>query len=237
MYIVIAGGGIAGSTLAAELVNRKHDVVVIDRDREACEDVYGDTGAVAVHGSATDVAVLKQAGLHKAQVAVGAMYRDTDNLTFALLARSFGVPRLVMKMRDPAYADAYRVAGVDAVCNMIEMFRHRVVAEIENPHIRVLTRLEGSDAHLVMFRFPGSGGGAGTRIRDLAVDPAFARDCVFAGILKSEEQTIVMPRGEDQVVPGDTIFAVVKPRHLGEISAFLERFGPATEPDLDGGTA
>ncbi|RMG92657.1 MAG: TrkA family potassium uptake protein [Candidatus Dadabacteria bacterium] len=225
MYIVIAGGGIAGSSLAAELVNRKHDVVVVDRDREACEDVYAETGAVAVHGSATDVAVLKQAGIEKADVAIGAMYRDTDNLTFALLARSFGVPRLIVKMRDPAYTEAYRVAGVDAVCNMIEMFRHRVVAEIENPHIRVLTRLEGADAQLVMFAFPENRGSV--RIRDLAQLPAFRQNCVFAGILRPGERTIVMPRGDDEVPPGATVFAVVTPGHLGAISAFLgEGTGP-----------
>jgi trk system potassium uptake protein TrkA len=131
MYILIAGGGVAGSTLAADLEKLKHDVVVVDRSREVCEEVYSASGVLTVTGNATEVSVLKDAGIEKADLAVGAMYRDTDNLTFALLAKSLGVPRIAVKMRDPAYADAYRVAGVDAVCNMTELFRQRMLSEIE----------------------------------------------------------------------------------------------------------
>ena len=62
MYILIAGGGIVGSNMTKNLV-KNHDVVVIDIDRQVCEDIYSRFGAVSVHGNATKVNVLKDAGI------------------------------------------------------------------------------------------------------------------------------------------------------------------------------
>lgn len=141
--------------MAAELVNRKHDVVVVDADREACEGVYIHTGAVAVRGLATEIGTLKEAGIEKADVAVGALYRDSDNLTFSLLARSCGVPRIIAKMRDPAYREVYRAAGVDVICDMISMFRAKVLSELESPWVRVVETIGECGTCLVLVDPPG----------------------------------------------------------------------------------
>jgi trk/ktr system potassium uptake protein len=96
MYILIAGGGIAGSGLAQALSERKHDVVVIDRDKERCEQLYAATGVITINGNCSDLSTLKAAGIEKADTAIGALYRDSDNLTFAILAKSFQVPRVMV---------------------------------------------------------------------------------------------------------------------------------------------
>ena len=36
MYIVIAGAGLIGGGLAEELAAARHDVVVVERDRDVC---------------------------------------------------------------------------------------------------------------------------------------------------------------------------------------------------------
>ncbi len=222
MYIVIGGGGIAGSAIASELVNRKHDVVVIDIDRKACEDLYAKTGAVAVNGMATEIASLKEAGIARADVAIGALYRDVDNLTFALLAHSFGVPKIIVKMRDPAYEEAYRVAGVTAICDMIGMVRTRVLAEIEASEIKVIAPLSQGKAQLAMFQVPDSWPEDGISVQNLSKKKAFSGHCVFAGILNEASEKIIIPRGGDRVYPGDRIFVVARVKTLKGISKFLE---------------
>ncbi len=131
MYIVIGGGGIAGAALAKALIDLKHDVVVIEPNREACEALYAETGAVTVNGSATDIRTLKEAGTERADVAIACMYRDADNMSFSLLSRSLGVPRIISKMRDPNYEAAFEAAGVNFVCDMISMLRTEVLEDLE----------------------------------------------------------------------------------------------------------
>ncbi len=221
MYVIIAGGGIAGATIAMELVNRKHDVVVIDMDAQACENLYARTGSVTVNGKATEIGALKEAGIHKADVALGALYRDVDNLTFALLAHSFGVPQIIVKMRDPDYAEAYKIAGVTAICDMIGMFRSRVITELETREIKVITPLQHGQAQLVMFQVPSSWPREGVPIQELAQKPAFSGNCIFTGILQEGAERIVVPHGSDRLFPGDKVFMVAGPKSLKVISKHL----------------
>lgn len=131
MYIVIGGGGIAGSVLARALIDMKHDVVVIDPNRGACEALYAQSGAVTVNGSATDIRTLKEAGMEKADVAIACMHKDADNMSFCLLSRSLGVPRIITKMRDPDYEAAFQAAGVDFICDIIAMLKEEVLADLQ----------------------------------------------------------------------------------------------------------
>ncbi|MBN2332830.1 MAG: TrkA family potassium uptake protein [Deltaproteobacteria bacterium] len=221
MYIIIAGGGISATSLANVLAHRKDDVVIIEKDRERCEQMYAETGMVTINGSATDIGTLKEAGIEKAAVAIGALYRDSDNLTFAILARSFQVPRIMVKMRDPAYVAAFEQAGVTTICNMNELFQNKIMMELENPDVRIVTHLGGVSTQLIMIRYPEYADPAGITIQDLSTQGVFAKDCVFAGILNEKTEKIVMPRGHDKVFPGDRLFLVVDQELIPEVSGFL----------------
>ncbi len=221
MYIVIAGGGTSGTNLANMLAHRKDDVVIIEKDREQCEQLYAETGIVTINGSATDIGTMKEAGIEKAQVAIGALYHDSNNLTFALLAHSFQVPRIMVKMRDPTYREALELAGATTICNMNDLFQNKIMMELDNPNIRIITHLRGPETQLIMIRYPDTGDTEGITIRDLSSQSVFAKNCVFAGILQEKSDKIIMPRGHNKVFPDDRLFLVVEQALIPEISAYL----------------
>jgi len=229
MYIIIAGGGIAGSTLASALAERKHDVVVIDLDNERCEAIYADSGVVTVNGNSTDINTLKAAGIEKADIAIGAMYSDTANLTFSILAKSFNVKRVMVKMRDPSYAQVYKAAGISSVCNMIELFRNKIIMELENPNIRIISNLEDRDTQLIMIKFPGADPDKGITIMELAKKDIFSDNCVFAGIYQKKIQKIIMPRGKDKVYPDDKLFIVAHKARVKAISNYIDKISNTKE--------
>ena len=103
MYIVVTGGGMVGGGLVHRLLDNKHDVVLIEQDKEICDKLYAETGVVAINGSATSIEALNEAGIGKADVVVAATVNDADNLACAILAKSFEVPQIIVRMRDPAY--------------------------------------------------------------------------------------------------------------------------------------
>ncbi len=228
MYIIIADGGIAGSTLARELSDHKHDVVVIDRDRDKCQILYAQSGVVTVHGDARDIEVLRQAGIGQADVMLSVLYRDTDNLTVSLLAKSEGVPKIMAKMRDPSYEKPYRLAGVTHLCDMNSMLRHKVIIELESPVIRVITTLEQGQAQLIMFKIPDQWPPEGITVQELAKDPAFSGNCIFAGVLDERRgKKIIVPHGPDRLYAGNTVFMVTGRKSLKAIERYLESLEPS----------
>lgn len=222
MFIIVAGGGIAGSTISRRLLDLKHDVVVIEKDRDKCEELYAQTGVVTVHGNAKNIEVLQEAGIHRADAALAALYKDADNLTFALLAHSANVPRIIVKMRDPAYEQAYLMAGASSICDIHSMFTNKVLNELESPKIKIITEIEQGKAQLIMFELPGNLPKQGIKVQDMVKDPAFARDCVFAGVIDEQREKIVVPRGSDRLYPGSKVFMVVGGSGIATIEQYLE---------------
>ena len=115
MYIIITGGGMVGGGLLRMLLDNKHDVVLIEQDKETCDRLYAETGVVAINAGATNIEALNEAGISKADVLVATTGKDADNLAVAILAKSFEVPQIIVRMRDPAYKNAYIVAGVHSI--------------------------------------------------------------------------------------------------------------------------
>lgn len=223
MYIVIGGAGLVGGSLARTLVENRHDVVIVERDKAICEAFAARTGVLAIHGAATDIELLEQAGMKKADVAVGAMPNDADNLAFALLAGHFEVPRIIARMRDPRYEAAYRAAGVSRVLNVGELFVRQLVLDIEQPSLRQVATFGGGKASIVVAVIPEGAIVHGKTVGEIAKHGGFPRECVIAGIYREETKNFVFPRGDITVHSGDQVFLAAAMDNVSGAAEFLQR--------------
>ena len=223
MYIVIAGGGAVGQALARVLIASKHDVVVVDQDRSVCEGIAARTGALVRLGNATDIEVLEEAGLDKADVAAAVTPHDADNLAFAVLARHFGVPRIVARMRNEKYAAAYKSAGVTKVINVVDLFVNQLVLEIEQPQLRQVASLGGGKASVTIAAIPEGSIAHGKTVADIAKDEQFPKACVIAGIYREETGEFIIPRGMREVRSGDKLFLAADTSSISRAAAYLQK--------------
>jgi len=223
MYIVIAGAGLVGRGLTEELVQAHHDVVVVDSSQEVCESLASQVGALVVRGNATDIDSLEQAGIDHADVAVGTMRRDSDNLAFTLLAKSFDVPRVIARMRNPRYESAYRKAGVSTTVRIVDVFVNQLLLEIEEPHLRQVAAFGTGKASIVVDTIPENASVSGKTVGQITADADFPVECVITGIYRAETQNFVIPRGSAQVLHGDRVFLVAEHGNLRKASKFLHR--------------
>ena len=87
-HVVIAGAGHVGAWLARSLVKEKVQVTVIQRGVSKAFDLAADVPeALVLRGDATDPAMLREAGVDKADYFVAATQQDEANLLSSLLAR------------------------------------------------------------------------------------------------------------------------------------------------------
>ena len=221
MYVVLTGAGIVGGALVERLVRHRHDVVVIETDRETCDEMAARFGVVAVCGSGTDIDVLDRAGLRKADVGVALMRRDADNLAFTLLAKHFGVPRIFVRMRDPRYATAYRMAGATDIANPVEMFVDNLILDIEQPDLVRMATLGGGKASVVILKVPEGSSADGKSVAELTRSEEFPKECVIAGIYRSETDRLIIPRGENVLRAGDRVFLVADAKSMADAARCL----------------
>lgn len=214
MRIVIAGAGLVGGGLARRLGTGKHDVTVIDSNREACERTYSQLGVSTICGSATSINTLEDAELNRADCAAAAMGNDSDNLCFSLLAKHMGVPRIIARMRDPRYEEPYKVAGVTRVLNIVGLYINQFTWEIEQPAMQEVTALGQGRASIVFVNVPQGSRAAGRTIAEIAKDERFPADCVIVGILRSASGDFVVPRGHVSLEAGDRVYLAA---HTGAI--------------------
>ncbi|MFO7899669.1 MAG: TrkA family potassium uptake protein [Planctomycetota bacterium] len=223
MYIVIAGGGAVGQSLTRILVAQRHDVVVVEKDRAVCETLSARTGALVRLGNATDIEVLEEAGMDHAEIAVAVMPSDADNLAFAVLARHFGVPRIMARMRDPKYEAAYESAGVTKVLHIVELFVNQLALEIEQPQLRQVASLGGGKASITIAVVPEKSVVHGKTIAEIAQDEAFPKACVIAGIYREESEEFIIPRGMREIRSGDKLFLAADTNNISRAANYLQK--------------
>jgi len=116
-YIVIVGCGRLGSLLANQLSRIGNSVVVIDTDESTFNDLSPDFSGFRLEGDATEIAVLKEARLKRADILIATTHEDNVNLMVAQVAQKvFGVPHVLARVFDPKREEVYAQLGIDTVC-------------------------------------------------------------------------------------------------------------------------
>jgi trk system potassium uptake protein TrkA len=116
-YVIIAGCGRVGSSLARRLAAEGNDVVVIDDDRRSFTLLGDDLPVKRVVGAAIDWDVLRKAGIEGADAFAAVTDGDNTNIICALIAqRAFEVPCAVARVYDPRRARAFAAMGLRTVC-------------------------------------------------------------------------------------------------------------------------
>jgi len=223
MYVVVAGIGLVGAELTRKLVEHKHDVVVIDSDTEACEQIYAQLGVVAIKGDVARIEILEQAGIDKADVLVAATGNDAVNLAAAVLARSFGVEQIIVRMRNPSYENAYKLAGVTSILRVTNLMVHQMIMEIEKPQVRRIMRIGGGKAVIYSVRIPEGAKVAGETVESIARNPAFPSHCVVIALYRTGSDELLIPRGQQSVYERDEVFLISPAEDITAVSDFLTR--------------
>jgi trk system potassium uptake protein TrkA len=101
MRVAIAGAGAVGRSIAAELIDNGHEVLLIDKDPGAIkpERVPNVEWLLA---DSCEMSSLEEAQLENCDVVIAATGDDKVNLVTSLLAKTeFGVPRTVARVNHP----------------------------------------------------------------------------------------------------------------------------------------
>src|SRR5215218_9694041 len=157
MRVAIAGAGAVGRSIALELVENKHQVMLIERDLDQIEPESVEA-AEWVHADACELASLEETGLERWDVVIAATGDDKVNLVVSLLAKTeFAVRRVVARVNDPRNEWLFSEGwGIDVAVSTPRMLAAMVEEAVSvGDLVRLLTLRQGQ-ANLVEVTLPES---------------------------------------------------------------------------------
>jgi len=208
MRIVIAGAGVAGRRLAGALSAGRHDISIIDLNRELCEAVSTELGVVAICGNATDINTLESAEIARADVAVALMRSNADNLAFSLLACGTGLKRVIARMPNPKYRAAYERAGVTSIVDVVGLFLERLMLEIEHPSVHQVASIADGQGAVVWITVAEKAAACARPLEEVRADRRFPHGCAISGLIRADTDRFLLPTARDRLLAGDRVLLV-----------------------------
>lgn len=103
MNIIIVGCGKVGMTLAEQLTNEGHDLVMIDTNPDKVHEVSEQYDVMGVIGNGSSFAILQEAGVEHTDLLIAVTGSDELNLLCCLFAKKTGKCHTIARVRNPLY--------------------------------------------------------------------------------------------------------------------------------------
>ncbi|MEV6230561.1 TrkA family potassium uptake protein [Saccharopolyspora shandongensis] len=203
MRIAIAGAGAVGQSIARELLEGDHEVLLIERSIQNFHP-KNIPGAEWMLADACELASLEEAGLESCDVVIAATGDDKVNLVVSLLSKTeFAVRRVVARVNDPLNEWLFTEAwGVDVAVSTPRMLAAMVEEAVNVGDLVRLMTLRQGQANLVEVTLPDSTPLAGRRVRDLNLPS----DAALVTILRGGR--VIVPQADDPLEAGDEMLFV-----------------------------
>jgi trk system potassium uptake protein len=219
MNIMIVGGGKVGRNLAQFLSEQgRHTITLIEQKERVARELSSALGGVAViEGDGCDPAVLRAAGVERADAVAAVTGDDEDNLVVALLCkREFRIRRTFARVNNPKNAWLFNARmGVDVPVDDTQMLARSLEADINLGAVVQLLQLREGRVTLLELTVAPHATVVGRPIHALGLPP----ECVLAALLRGEQ--VIIPSGDTTIEAGDQIVALAR---LGREEALAEVF-------------
>ncbi len=191
MYIVIIGAGGIGRRLTETILNDgKHNIIVIDKDQERCEEIARKYDAIAINADATQEETLDESEIKKADVLVTTTGDDAVNLMVVSLARNKGVKHLVSVVNQEESKPMYMEKGVKMVKSPNLVMAEHLYKSIKHPSVEDYMNV---GRYAEIFRIP------------VAADSAFSGKTIKKIGLPKKSLIVAIERDHKFIIPTDDV--------------------------------
>jgi trk system potassium uptake protein TrkA len=204
MRVAIAGAGNVGRSIAKELVDNGHQVMLIERVPKMVRPERV-PAAEWILADACELSSLQEADLSSCDVVVAATGDDKVNLVVSLLAKTeFAVPRVVARINRAENEWLFNEQwGVDVSVSKPRLMAALVEEAVSVGDLVRLMTFRQSEANLVEITLPQTAPYVGHPVREVPLPHNSALVAVLRG------KRVLVPTPDDPLEAGDELVFVV----------------------------
>ena len=219
MRMIIVGGGKAGWNLARILLERRHTVCLIERDRQRCEKLADDLDAAIFRGDGTNVAVLEAAGAQNADCFMAVTGSDQDNLVACQVAQDhFHAKKVISRVNDPRNIETFRVLGIRNTVSSTEVLTKMIEQEADLAHMHLIATLNQGKAGICSMTLPEDTALDGVALKDISLPAGtLVISLIRRGVLTIPNGSTILQRGDELVAVSEERSQKALMRALAEI--------------------
>ncbi len=224
--VLIAGGGTSAFYLAKQLLNVGIDVKIIERDADRCERL-GELlpKAIIINGDATDEDLLIEEGIETVESFVPLTGSDEENILLTLYAKGISKKdaKVITKINRITFDDVINRLDLGSV-----IYPRYITAEAIIAYVRAKSASRSSNIETLSYMFEKRVEAIEFNIeqsyRNLTNVPLMKlniRDDVLLAFINRKGK-IIIPSGQDMILPGDTVMIVTTHTGFVNISEIIE---------------
>lgn len=220
---LIVGGGDTSYYLANQLLQRNIDVKIIEQKQERCDELFQLLPkATITHGDGTDNKLLYEEGLTHFDSFVSLTNIDEENVLLSLYAKSKTDCKIITKINRIEYDN---VIGDLQLGTMI--YPKNITAEYIVRFVRALRNSVGSNIETLHYILDGKAEALEFRIKEkspisnIKLEDLNLKDNILIACI-TRNSKLIIPRGQDMILPGDTVIVVTLKEGFTDISDILK---------------
>lgn len=216
MRIIIVGGGKLGHQIARNMLDRKYDVKLIEKDKLKCMRLANELDVEVICGDGTELEVLSDAGTKNADCFIAVTGSDQDNLVASQLAKKeFMVGKVIIRANDPRNLEALRTLGSAIAVSSTEIITNLIEQEVNTAELHLLATLNKGKAAICTMTLPENSALDGVPLKDVPLP----KGSLIISLLRNDN--MVIPNGFTTVREGDEIVAVCSDEGQRELMKVL----------------
>jgi trk system potassium uptake protein TrkA len=219
VYIIVVGAGKVGWNLARELLEKEHEVTVIESDRRRYLTVEQELEHNVSYGDASELWVLERAGIQRADMVIAVTGDDEDNMLICQVAREkYEVERIIARVNNPRNKSHFDLLGIKPSVSATDLILRLLEHEVPEYGLVHLLDLQEEQLEIIEMLLGKDCGVTGRRVGDLEMPEG----SLLISILRKGKGFVP---GPDTVLEvGDEVLAVLDPGHEEQLKVL---FGPA----------
>ena len=216
MYIIVVGGGKVGYYLGRMLLNKGHEVTIIENNPEIYALVSNQVECPVIRGDGSTAEVLEKAGANRCNVFVAVTNHDHDNLIACQVAKfHFGIPKTIARVKNPKNESVLQKLGVDITVSSTALISEIIESALPASKIRTVLNIRAGNLEILEFSLDASSPVVGKHLKDVVFPP----NTNIVTLLRDGQALV--PRGETAFQQDDTVLALAHTSVEGELRRTL----------------
>jgi trk system potassium uptake protein len=225
MYIIIVGAGKVGWNLARELLEKGHELTVIENDRRRYLTVEQELEHVIQYGDASELWVLERAGIQRADLVIAVTGDDEDNMLICQVAREkYMCERIIARVNNPRNREYFELLGIKPWVSATDLILRLIEHEVPDYGLVHLLDFPEERLEIIEMLLEDNSKVAGRRVGDIEMPEG----SLLISVLR--EGRGFVPGPDTVLEAGDEVLAVLDPGSEEDLKAFFA-------PDGGNGTA